>query len=299
MNGLHFDVIIYHTQCSDGITCAWIAKKVEPSATYLSYKAGCIPHCDFRNKNILFMDISPDYETLIEYIHYNLFVVIIDHHKTTLEIIKSFGILKPQNLKLYIDMEKAGCQLVWEYFFKEKEKPWFIDYIADRDLWTWKLENSKEINASLFYDGEISLNKLDDLSIGKDKKIEQLIKRGKLILDIKNKEIQKYKKDALEAIFKTPFNTYRIWLSNCPYSLRSDVGSILAYTQFSDGALPAFSATWVYNPQTDEWYISLRGSDISPDLTEICKCFGGGGHPKASGFTIPPGSHLRNLFIIT
>lgn len=292
-----FDIIIYHTQCSDGIVCAWIAKKTQPKAKYISYKAGCVPRCEFSDKNILFMDISPNFDQLLGYICNNKKIVIIDHHKTAQDNMKLLGD-KPDNLELHIDMDKAGCQLTWEYFNNDKTKPWFIDYVADRDLWTWKLENSRDINASLFYDGEISLSKLDELLVNSKEKIRLLSERGKIINDIKDKEIQKYKKEAIEAVLCTPTFSYNLWLSNCPYNLRSDVGSVLANTKFPNGEMPAFSASWLYNPQANEWYVSLRGSECSPDLSEICKFFGGGGHPKASGFTIPPGRTLRDIFII-
>jgi oligoribonuclease NrnB/cAMP/cGMP phosphodiesterase (DHH superfamily) len=293
-----FDIIIYHTQCSDGIVCAWIAKKTQTKSKYISYKAGCVPRCEFSDKNILFMDISPNFDQLLGYICNNKKIVIIDHHKSALDNIKQLGD-KPENLELHIDMNKAGCQLAWEYFFHDKPIPWFIDYIADRDLWTWKLENSKNINTALFYDGEISIGKLDELLVNSEEKIKLLIERGKIINDIRDKEIRKYQKEAIEAELCTPSFKYKCWLSNCPYNLRSDVGSALANTQFPNGDIPAFSASWLYNPQTNEWYVSLRGSKYSPDLSEICKFFGGGGHPKASGFTIPLGKTLRDIFTIS
>jgi oligoribonuclease NrnB/cAMP/cGMP phosphodiesterase (DHH superfamily) len=45
------------------------------------------------------------------------------------------------NLHVIFDMNRAGCQIAWDYFHYNLEnntpdiRPWFLDYIADGDLW--------------------------------------------------------------------------------------------------------------------------------------------------------------------
>src|SRR5262249_25358010 len=45
------------------------------------------------------------------------------------------------------DMERSGARLAWEYFFPEKDPPWLVNYVQDRDLWRWKLPHSREVSA--------------------------------------------------------------------------------------------------------------------------------------------------------
>ena len=104
---------------------------------------------------------------------------------------------------------------------------------------------------------------------------------------------------AFEAKMNYNNNTYRIWLGgNIVPSLRSELGNALCTKSFKDGTLPDFSATWQYDPKSDEWWISLRGvSSRSPDLSAMSKSFGGGGHILAAGFTIKSVKGLKEVFI--
>ena len=69
----------------------------------------------------------------------------------------------------------------------------------------------------------------------------------------------------------------------------------MAKKKFDDNSEPDFSIMWRYNFINDEWYISMRGVN-ELDLSAIAKDFGGGGHPKACGFTIPKGENLYTYF---
>ena len=42
--------------------------------------------------------------------------------------------------------------------------------------------------------------------------------------------------------------------------------------------------------------VSLRAFHESVDVSEIAKNFGGGGHKKAAGFTLPKEKHIEELF---
>jgi len=46
-----------------------------------------------------------------------------------------------------------------------------------------------------------------------------------------------------------------------------------------------FGAIYCYDGQTKLWFYSLRSID-NFDVSEIAKAYGGGGHPRASGFSI-------------
>ena len=42
--------------------------------------------------------------------------------------------------------------------------------------------------------------------------------------------------------------------------------------------------------------VSLRSFHDHVDVSEVAKSFGGGGHKKAAGFTLPGDSHVDDLF---
>ena len=150
------DYCIYHRKCVDGICSAWIIKNIFPNVNMIECGAGekVCEHIEinsFCQKNIIFVDVcSPCENELIEISNIAKEITIIDHHITTNEMVtllKSQNYLK--NIKFIFDEMKAGCQLTWEYFCKIEKCPWFLNYVADRDLWKITMPYSKEINMNI------------------------------------------------------------------------------------------------------------------------------------------------------
>ncbi len=207
---------------------------------------------------------------------------------------------KIDNLYIEFDMDRSGCQITWDYFSENKERPFFVDYIADRDLWKWTLPNSKEINNAMFnlnYINPYDLTKITQLLENIEEKKEYLKTYGSIVESINEKEIKIGLSNAVEATMTIDDKKYKIWLGgNISHGLRSEFGNKLCYKQFKNGDLPDFSVIWMYSPNNDEWWINLRGLDSGPDLSVISKKFGGGGHKNASGLTIKHKDGLRHLF---
>lgn len=302
-----FDVIVYHGPCSDGTGGLWAACHYKPINIKCSCKAGSDPQGDFTGMNVIFVDICPRIEYLKELTKIAKNVVILDHHKSSEQMILDNDELfkKMSNLHIEFDMNRSGCQMAWDYFFdvKTNPRPFFIDYIGDRDLWTWKLPSSREINAGLFelgYIDSFDLSKLSGLLENSEEKKKYLESYGKIISTINKKEIDIGISKSIEAQMICSDKTYKIWLGgNFNSNLRSELGNALCLKSFEDGSMPDFSAFWQYDPKSDEWWISLRGiADRSPDLSVIASKFGGGGHSLASGITIKNNSNgLKSLFI--
>ena len=300
-----FDAIIYHGPCSDGTGGLWAACHYKPIKNRYACKAGLNPQGDYSGMNVIFVDLCPKMDYLIELVKVAKFVVILDHHKSSEQmILNNSSILSTiPNLYIEFDMGRSGCQMSWDYFFDSQPRPFFIDYMGDRDLWTWKLPSSREINTALRELGYIDsydLTKLTGLIENPEEKIKYLESSGKFIEAGNKKEVEIGLSNAIEVSMVWKNKTYRLWLGgNVNPSLRSDLGNALCSKPFKDGKLPDFSACWQFDPKSDEWWISLRGvPDRSPDLSVLAASFGGGGHPMASGITIkPPSNGLREIFI--
>lgn len=286
----NIDLIVYHNNCPDGIAGVWCASYFNNVNEIYGCDAGKDPIIDPLNKNIMFIDICPsfDYIQNTQLIAQN--IIILDHHKSNESIIIQHKHILAHfhNVFIIFDIHRSGCQLAWDYFFDSSQRPFFIDYIGDRDMWLWKLPHSKEINTALFelnYIDVNNLHKLNSLVHYNNNQIETLINAGQIIVDLNNKEINHISASALEGIFKVDNCSYRVWLTdNSKY--RSEIGNLLCNKVFSDGSFPNFSVIWRYNPKSNEWWISLRGTDHNFDLSSIAQSCGGGGHKFASGFTI-------------
>jgi oligoribonuclease NrnB/cAMP/cGMP phosphodiesterase (DHH superfamily) len=298
---LKFDTIVYHNPCQDGTTALWCANYYNEIFEKIPCKAGNLPTIDTENKNILFVDICPKFDYLLEISKTAQNIVILDHHKTTIDAYETNKMLCPKNLEFILDITKSGCQITWDYFFPEKARPWFVDYVGDRDLWLWKLPNSKEINDVLFENNMLDANLLDNitkLQYYTTEQIEDLIKEGSILLKFQKKQLETASYRAIEAQIIVNEITYNIWLGTTTSADRSELGNVLAKKPLSNGKLPDFSATWIYEPKENVWWISLRGTSSSPDLSLISGYFGGGGHIMASGFSIKSPKTLRDVFII-
>ncbi len=254
----------------------------------IGIRAGTDPlNIDFTDKKILFVDVCPTFNFILVQSKLANSITILDHHKTSKDMYDlNNNILKNiDNVKFVLDMDKSGCQIAWDYFYPKEPRTWFIDYIGDADLWKHNLPNTKEINASLDYYkliDENNLDKMDELFKYNFEQIDDLIKKGTFI----NEFIDKLVNDVAEY---PDFG--EITINNKIYTVA--LGTITKYTSlfgnklanktFNDKIVD-FSIVWFYNPKYNDWYYSLRGTDTSPDLSLIAKHFGGGGHPKASGF---------------
>jgi oligoribonuclease NrnB/cAMP/cGMP phosphodiesterase (DHH superfamily) len=307
----NFDIVVYHDPCSDGMASAWSALKYNPNMHKMPCKAGEINTLDFtmfREKRVLFTDICPLYDEIVAISKIAKWITILDHHKTVFDMykekyrenIESTIVTIHNNVEFDLDLGRAGCQITWDYFFPHisptKNRPWFINYIADRDLWHWKMDFSKEINSALYSLNYIKIDKMDILENMTCTEIDNLKKVGSDTLLSSNGEIDKICKKGEQCITTINNVSYNIWLISCNYTYRSEVGNKLSKTPFPNGEMPDFTAIWTKDPNSSDLWISLRNiNDI--DLNKLCKQYDsrGGGHFHAAGFTIR-GQKLEDVF---
>ena len=295
-----FNTCFYHKCCSDGTASAWCVKQKIENVHLIAINPAD-KNIDFKyinNKSVIFVDVCADKQVLIKICQKAKEVVILDHHKTNKSLIDYLSNIII--LKIIFNIDKAGCQIAWDYFNEGISRPWFIDYIADRDLWKWELENSKLITTALYSLKYITIDGLNNLFSNLDKQDEiinqELIPYAKVIEKYENELIEKSVNSAteVEMIRNNSDIKYTIWLGTITSHLRSELGNKLSLTKFKNGKSPDFSAIWNYDYESDEWYISLRGVNDKFDLSEIAKSFGGGGHKKAAGFKIK--GKLQSVF---
>ena len=284
-----FDIIIYHGNCPDGFSGAWAFwTKLKDQCQYLPYRYGQEPP-DVTGKRVAIVDFSFRRDVLIGMASQADYLVVLDHHKTAERDLDSLTL---PNGEIIFDMERSGAQIAWDYLYNT-DRPWFLDYVADRDLWRHVLPNTREISEALFFDGYYQdFAKLQSL-VNADK--DQFAERGAVLLEFKNKQCQYYAQSATPTILTVGDNQYRVNLAGCPRAYRSDVGNIICSTQDCD-----FAGVYWYDFRSQEWWVSFRASSSSThDLSEITSHLpNGGGHPKAAGFTIyrANGENLHTYF---
>ena len=313
-----FDTCYYHRGCSDGICAAWIVRCEYPNLKFIGIAPNVNINTDkktgethddiaeytYKNKEVIFVDVCPGKDLLEKMCALAKRIVILDHHKTNRETIESFNTSNsPSNLETVFDMTRAGCQIAWDYIYTvcpnnggtnlDLNNRWFVDYIADRDLWTWKLKDSKHINSALHGLGySRNFEGFDKLDCEGSCIIESELLPFAKAIDIQNEQmLKRYVYHSKWCRMNVKGTYYNVWVASS-YELRSELGNRLVHRghRNEDGTetMPDFAVMWTYNFEGHEWWVSLRASqDTDMDVSAIAKQMdpNGGGHPKAAGFT--------------
>jgi oligoribonuclease NrnB/cAMP/cGMP phosphodiesterase (DHH superfamily) len=270
-----YNIVMFHYPCQDGLASAYIAHMYNHNIELYPIQHGIsIDINRLKNKKVIMCDYSPSVE-ILDNIEKNVdSICILDHH------ISAQRDLTGKEYAIF-DMTKSGAGLTWEHFFSEKEMPLWVQYIQDRDLWTWKLVDSRDFTAALFeacsqYKSEnfTELFKIFD-NLSNDNNISHYIKTGKelnYILDMKVDNIIDSNKNVYY------YENYMIKIIECPYELVSEVGSKITKDNIID-----FAALWRYNEKDNIYNVSLRANN-KVDVSIIAKQFGGGGHMNAASF---------------
>ncbi|VFQ74894.1 unnamed protein product [Cuscuta campestris] len=242
-------------------------------------------------------------------------VIVLDHHKTALEMLGAETYAGGEVFKV-IDMDRSGATIAYDYFLEKlltattrdshngaandgsldrgirefRRLRRLFEYIEDRDLWRWKLPDSKAFSNGLD-DLKIEFNarsnpSLFDQSCSLD--LDSLISQGKMTISRKQKLID----DSLERSFIIALGggTFGHCLAvnaDALFELRSELGNQLAIKS-RELKLRGIGAVIykVHDLKNDEVVkISLRSVD-SEDTTPISQKYGGGGHRNASSFML-------------
>lgn len=260
---------IYHGNCADGFGAAWVVRRFYGEGKEIDFHAGVYqdPPPDVTDRDVIMVDFSYKRPVLLEMAQKAASILILDHHKTAQADLVDL----PMNVETVFDMERSGCMIAWDYFFPSLNAPRLLKHLEDRDLWRFKLQNTREIQAAVFsypYDFEVWDKLMTDQSLN-------LIDEGKAIE-------RKHFKDIHELLgvvqYEMAIGGYIVPVANLPYIHSSDAGHIM-------GKGKPFAACYWDVP--DGRVFSLRSNNTGIDVSEVAKQYGGGGHRNAAGFKVP------------
>lgn len=276
------NLVIYHSNCTDGFTAAWAAWKcLGDDADYVACSYGT-PVTDLilqEYVRVYIVDFSFPRDQIVWLCDAVEQVYILDHHKTAQADLANWDD-RPHNLWIHFDMNKSGAMLAWEYFWPNREAPELVKYVQDRDLWKKELTSTEEITAYIScYDKEFE--QYDALYAELDSHWAKCVSIGAHLL----KQTRNIVADIVRSARPMTFHFSDSQLgpitglaANCTGHFASDVGHELC--KLSGG----FGATYCANADGSvKW--SLR-SEGDYDVSKIAKYFGGGGHRNAAGFTL-------------
>lgn len=260
-------VVIYHGECPDGFSAAWVAwKRFGDQADYVPGHYQELPPEGLADKEIYILDFSFPADIMAKIIKENKRVVVIDHHKSAEESVKMAH-------EYVYEMNHSGAVLAWQYFYPDSEAPWLLRYIEDVDIWKLELPDifAMILILNTFNKDFQTWNKLAE-ELENESMRGQYIEQGKTMLKYENKLMSEIMDSNKEVV---KFEGYEIYAINAPHAFASQMGNALCREK------PPIAIVWQWSGGKME--VSLR-SDGSADVSEIAKKYGGGGHKAAAGF---------------
>lgn len=265
-------LVIYHKNCADGFGAAWVFyHRFGPlGVEFHPGSYGDPPPGDISGRHVYLVDFSYKLPVVRAMLDRVSKLTILDHHKSAIEDLEP--VRMDRRVEWCCDLERSGAMLAWDYCYPAHAPLPLIKHIQDRDLWQFKLENTREIQSAIF---SYQYNFMVWSELMLHKPVEELVREGQSIE-------RKHFKDLEELIAVTRrdmvIGGHRVPVANMPYMFASDAGHLL-----SEGY--PFGATYYDSPEGRHFSLRSRVSD-GMDVSEIAKMYGGGGHKHAAGFKV-------------
>jgi len=268
--------LITHDNCMDGTCTAMLLNNyckdnnIKLNIIYLQYgnSSNSFDVNMLNNKNVIMCDFSFDRNKIISIKNITKNLIVLDHHKSAEENLTGLDYC-------IFDMKKSGATLMWEYLYGDIIQPMFVKYVEDRDIWKGEFSDTEAFSLGIrMYEREALLNKGYDAF--KDNFVNDVIKTGNVLLKDRDMFIKKIvdKKKSLPR--KTIDGHNVICINNNTHI--SNVGNELSDNE-------PFVAQYFITDK--DIVFSLRSLEDGEDVSVIARSYGGGGHPRAAGFSFP------------
>jgi oligoribonuclease NrnB/cAMP/cGMP phosphodiesterase (DHH superfamily) len=205
-------------------------------------------------------------------------LTVFDHHKTAQEELKNFVEHPALGTRIVFDMERSGAAITWDELHPQEDpdwpvtsRPWYVDYVQDRDLWCFALPDSREINAYLMALPHTieAWDRLRDMMSADARELGKAIRL----------HIDHYIEKVTAQVQRGEIGGYSVRVVCAAYPNISDVCNKLCETWGGVGV------GW-FERGDSQIQFSLR-SIGEIDVSAIAKTYGGGGHKNAAGFQLP------------
>jgi hypothetical protein len=283
MNDLTKPLCIYHGNCADGFTAAWLYNiwywqegldnpgKL-PDDWCVDHHAAIYgkPPPDVSGRKVVILDFSYPPEVLQVICDEAYSVLMIDHHISNIRALKDF---KHPRLETVLDDSRCGAYLAAQYMWPDREPSEMVKLVDDRDRWVFHYPDTRPFHASLF-SRPYKIGEWNSAS----RNIKGEVADG-IAID------RKHLKDIHELLDLCmqweDLDGQRVPCVNLPYTLASDACAIMLERYPN---VP-FVAAW-YLRGDEAIVFSLRSRDDQFDVSVLAAKYGGGGHATAAGMAV-------------
>lgn len=279
--------IYYHSKDFDGYCSGAILKKRFPNAEFIGYDYG-EPFEIEVGEPVIMADVSLPMSTMLKVAQAsNYQFTWIDHHASA---IKDYHFLVGNGkspIHAILQDGVSACELTWNYCFPNEPMPEAVKLLGEYDTWRNQNKDRWDNEIMPFQWGMRSIsNSLEtfpmDLFHASQAEIDEIIEKGRLILNYQKQQNEITCRGAFEAIIRG----YRAICVNSN-TFNSGLFESIYDEEKHDLMIPfAFTGK--------AWKLSLYTTKDDIDCSEIAKSLGGGGHKKAAGFQV---EDIREVFL--
>ena len=293
-------IIIFHGNCMDGIAAAWGVydglRHLPELPEFVQGYYGNPPPA-IKGRDVYIVDFSYPANVMEQIIAEANMVVVLDHHASAKQACQNVTVDESTGSKIIFDMNRSGAMLAWDFFHSE-EPPLVLQYIQDRDLWTWKLPYSQEINMFLRNPDIIDPNKPMEafLQLSKFAAMPDAdflgisVPRGEELLKARDRLVEECTKNWFVVTMQLPEGEVLVPACFAPSSIASECGNTLAYMEGAEVGV-VFG-----NLAFGKFACSIRGRKGTDLAKRLALHYGGGGHDQAAGCGLEPGIYAAIIF---
>lgn len=260
---------LYHADCIDGLTAAWVVKYKYPKTICIPVKYSEDPPWEqLQDTDLLYTvdfsyppDILDKLTDIVKAIH------VIDHHETAIRKLDRYD---NTAVKLTLNKLYSGAELTWHVLFPDIDIPYWISLVGDRDLWRFRYAETNWLYAYIT-DAGLSFDVLDHIYESLD--LTAILQIGKGYWD---RRTAKWEKRIKDCAYKMEFCGYTV---PCINMYRGEDVSDVLHIMNED--VP-FAIAW-YEDGKNRYY-SLRSRQLN--VAALVEPLGGGGHAHAAGLVV-------------
>lgn len=270
---------LFHKNCLDGSGAAAVVARRFPNMEFLPVQYGAPPPT-VEGRDVYLVDFGYSLEGMRRLKAQANSLVWIDHHGSQEDIWKSLG-------WGVFDTRECGSSLTWRTLFPGEPEPPVVAYIRDKDLWQWRLPDSRAVCAGL---AETFANSKFQGLLEAD--LVAMAERGRPILAARQLRIEAAARTgvAIRDAFGIPGMTA---LAVPTTQDQNELGEHIC-RPLAEGGLGYDVAVMYYRKSgTTHWVHSLRSREgviaggAPVDCGAIAARNGGGGHPTSGCFLSP------------
>lgn len=267
-------LVIYHANCPDGFTGAWLLWRMfgDDGVQYCSANYGDDPP-DVAGKDVYIVDFSYPRDVLQDMFSKAASLHVWDHHKTAEENCRGLDFCT-------FDMNRCGSRILFETYilanrpliYTHDKTQEFIRYIDDNDRGVGALYKTNNVRAA-YLATPFEFHRWGALVA---RGVGEWVPMGRQILDYQQLCTDQHAPTATRRRLRGC--GHKVPIVNLTF--KHIVSPLL--NELAEHA-PFAAAFWFDGKQ---WAFSLRSREGGTDVSEVAQGFGGGGHKNAAGFCV-------------